>query len=163
MAEHLALEVALPPKQTKKAISVRISAASSGVRAELKVRSGRLPLINYDVQPQAVTARKGVRSKNWPDFTFALRRGRTQAGRSRIEGASLLFIARMNSGHLGVYYRTGNKSKSGRGQVKESIGPSVQYHAAAPEVEAKIVKRAGSSFPGILARYVDQAIADHSR
>jgi len=162
LAEYISSDVPLPPKAALKAIRLYAPRMQGdGVVGEVVVQSRMFPLIDYDVQPKEITARKGLHPRQWPDFTFSLRRGDLRAGRSRVQGVSLPFIARMPAGHLGVYYRTGRKTKKGNVQIKESYGPTVQYHVATPEVEGAISEQAHSNFPAILARYVDQALANH--
>lgn len=162
LAGYLSSDVPLSSKSARKAIKLNQPRMAGGsVIGEVVVRSTMLPLIEYGVQPQEVTARPGVNPRNWPDFTFSLRRGDIRAGRSRIQGAGLPFIARMNTGHLGVYYRTGGRTRKGNVQIKQSYGPTVQYHVATPEIEGMFSEQASARFPEILARYVDQTLAGH--
>lgn len=154
LASHLTSEVPLSKKAAGKAVKMKPPRISGGfIQGEVTVKSAMLPLIEYDVKPQDITARKGLRSSSWPDFTFSLRRGQRRAGRSRVQGLSLPFIARMGNGHLGVYYRTSKKS------MKQAYGPTVQYHVATPEVEGRFAREAALRFPAVLNRYVDQALA----
>ena len=155
LAEHIKSDVPLPDKIAKKAIKLSSPRLSNGtVIGEVTVGSATVPLIHYDVQPPEITARPGMRSKKWPGFTYALRTGERRQSSDRTEGVGLPFIARMPTGHVGVYYRTPS-------QMKQAYGPTVQYHVATPEVEGKIVDQANAAFPAILARYVDQAIEAH--
>lgn len=155
IAKHVKSDVPLPDKIAKKAIRLSMPRMSGGtVVGEVSVGSATVPLIHYDVQPQAITARPGVCSKQWPGFTYALRTGERRQSSERGQGVGLPFIARMPSGHVGVYYRTTS-------QMKQAYGPTVQYHVATPEVEQKVIDRANTDFPIVLARYVDQAIATH--
>ena len=154
LAAHLTSEVPLAKKAAGKAVKLGRTSVSGGfIRGEVNVSSRMIPLVDYDAKPQTITARKGVRSSNWPDFTYSLRRGQRRGGRSRIEGISLPFIARMSSGHLGVYYRASKTS------IKQAYGPTVQYHVATPEVEASFARTAELKFPAVLNRYVEQALA----
>ena len=162
LAEYLSSDVPLPAKTTSKAIKLNPpTLKGDAVVGFVMVRSTMHPLINYDVQPQEVTARPEMHPRQWPDFTYSLRAGERRAGRSRVQGASLPFIARMPGGHLGVYYRTGRSTKHGNVQIKQAYGPTVQYHVATPGVEDRFLEQANSRFPEILARYVDQALATH--
>lgn len=162
LAEYLTSDVPIDPKAARKAIKLnQPRQAGDAVIGEVVVRSTMLPLIHYDVQPKEVTARSGSHPRQWPDFTYSLRRGDRRPGRGRIQGASLPFIARMKGGHLGVYFRTGGQTLKGNVQIKQSYGPTVQYHVATPEIEGMFSEQANSRFPEILARYVDQALAGH--
>ena len=178
-------QVPLPHGRIRSAVRV------TGVRMEGNVAVGRvmvrsprgIPLIEYDVDPAEITARPGMVSHNWPGFTYSLRAGQRRRSADYPHGEGLPFIARMPGGHLGVYYRTdwsawmkneagygGRKSglwgKGKRGvkehaAIRQAYAPSVQYHAADPEIEETIVGAASAKFPDILSRYVDRAIAAH--
>lgn len=161
ISEYLNSDVPIDPKAARSAVKLNSPKMSGDVIiGTVVVRSRVLPLIYYDVQPQEITARKGVHPRQWPDFTFSLRRGERRSGRSRAYGGSLPFIAQMKGGHLGVYFRTGGRTKKGNVQIKQLYGPTVQYHVATPEVEGTFTEQANSRFPAILARYVDQALAN---
>lgn len=155
LAEYIKSDVPLPDKIAKKAVRLAAPRLSGGtVVGEVTVGSATIPLIHYDVQPSEITARTGMRSQQWPGFTYSLRSGDRRPGSERSEGVGVPFIARMPTGHVGVYYRTPT-------QMKQAYGPTVQYHVATPDVEQTVVDRANSAFPAVLARYVDQAIANH--
>ena len=154
---RLAATAALPDKTIKKAIKAHPARVSGqGAEGRIVVSSKGIPIIEYDVQPKEVTARKGSRSKSWPGFTFALRSGERRE-REGLPSDSLPFIAAMSNkgkgGHLGVYHR------SSAGKIKELIGPSVQYHATTPEMEADLISHADSLFSRILPRVVDSVLA----
>ncbi len=73
LAAHLKSDIPLPPRVIEK--SIRLSqTVASGQSAEgsLTVAGRAVPLINYDVQPQEITARKGMRPKQWPGFSYSL-------------------------------------------------------------------------------------------
>jgi len=156
LAGHLVSEVALPEKLAIGAMKLSSAPRLSGgvVVGEVTVKSANLPLIYYDVDPMEITARTGMRSKQWPGFSFALRKGQRRQSAERVQGVCLPFIARMPTGHLGVYYRTAT-------QMKQAYGPTVQYHVADPGVEDMIVSNAQRRFPDILSRFVDKAISEH--
>lgn len=164
LADHLQTEVPLPPKMSARAVRVSgLRLVGDAVIGEITVRSPHLRLIHYDVRPSAVTARRGTPSRRWPGFTFALRAGERRASEDLpTYGGGTPFIARMPGGHLGVYYRTGRRTRHGREQLQEKYGPDVQYHVATPEVEQGVIDRASLRFPAVLARYVDQALATHA-
>lgn len=159
-------EVALPKKIINKAITMLApQQENGGVTCSINVESSGIALIHYDVLPNDVTARAGVASKNWTGFSYALRRGDRRESKDLTRSVSLPFIARMKSGHLGVYHRTGRikkNSKTGKNyqEIKELYGPSVQYHFT-PKLEHQIIESAERELPRVLARFVDQVIADH--
>lgn len=158
LAGQLTSDIPLPPRLIEK--SIRLSQAiarGEGVEGSLSVAGKAVPLINYDVDPQDITARKGMRPKQWPGFTYALRSGQRRQ-REEMGGqqfmSGLPFIARMPGGHLGVYYRTVF------GQMKEAYGPTMQYHATTPEVERMLRAGAEENFARILPRIVDTVLAE---
>jgi len=179
VAERLQSEVPLPAKLLEKAIRISgVTVKGNGVEGEILVKGKHVPLIHYDAQPSDITAQAGISSKNWSGFTYALRTGERRASVNLIEGRGLPFIARMKGGHLGVYYRPGYKAGLGRGRqsklwgtgargekdhdsIKEMYGPEVQYHIADPAVEEAVNSRVSAEFPGIMDRYVEQAIAEY--
>ncbi len=157
LAGQLVSDIPLPPRLIEKSIKLSQAVArGQGAEGSLTVAGRAVPLINYDVQPQDVTARKGMRSKQWSGFSYSLRAGE-QRQREELPGkfrTGLPFIARMPGGHLGVYYRTAS-------QLKEAYGPTVQYHATTPEVEQMLRAGAESNFSRILPRIVDTVLAEH--
>ena len=175
LASQLVSDIPLPPRLIEKSIRLSQAIASGqSVAGSLTVASKLIPLINYDVDPQVVTARKGMRSKTWPGFSYALRSGERRE-REQLPGqfrASLPFIAQVRNssgrrrngavyeaqagaGPLGVYYRTAF------GQLKEAYGPAVQYHATTPQVEQMLMAGAEENFARILPRIVDTALTAH--
>lgn len=165
--EYLSSNVPVSSKARKRAVKMNISQmADNSVTAQVVVHSNKaIPLIDYDALPQDITSRHGIGVRDRQDFSYALRYGSRRMGRSRIEGASLPFIQRMpKSGHLGVFYRTGlgrSKEEPHYLKIRQSYGPSVEYHVATPEVEGYFIEEVDTRFPMILARYVEQALANH--
>lgn len=158
LARQIKSDVPLAPKLIEKSIKMTTPRISGqGVEGLLTVASKALPLINYDVEPATVTARKGMRSKQWPGFSYALRTGERRS-REQLEGLEhmkgLPFIAQMPGGHLGVYRRTF------AGQLKELYGPRMQYHATTPAMEAMLIARAEENFSRILPRIVDRVLTE---
>lgn len=164
LSQKLAADVSLPAKlirQSVKSLTPRIN--GNGVEGYVRVASKAVPLIEYDVEPKEVTARKGLRNKQWPGFSYSLRSG-ARRRREELEGLEhmkgLPFIASMHNrgrgGHLGIYRRTAF------GQTKELYGPYVQYHATTPEMEAALISSAEGNFLRILPRVVDQVLAGAS-
>lgn len=161
LAERLIEDVPLPARFIRQSIKCGTSRSDGqGVVANLRVASKPLPLIEYDVKPKEVTARKGMRNIHWPGFSYSLSSGERRQ-REELEGLEhmkgLPFIATMHNnrkgGHLGVYRRTQ------QGEIKEFYGPRMQYHATTPEIEAYLIQRTEDNFRQILPRIVNQAIA----
>ncbi len=162
LAERLMADVPLPRRFIKRAIKVigmRVSRAECS--AILHVASRAVPLIEYDAQPLEITARRGMRSRDWPDFTYALRDGQRRLGAERA-AYSLPFIANMHnrgkSGHMGVYGGTAPSPGKPAGQIKELYGPRVQYHAANPDVASELFMKTENFLTNRLTQIVNRIL-----
>lgn len=159
--------VPLSDKIINKAIRILpLRQQGGGFVGSISIHSKSVPLIEYETQPAGVTARKGMSSKDWPGFTYALRTGERRESTERLEGLGLPFIAETKTGHVGVFYRTGYRTRdSASGKptwaIKQAYGPSVQYHFT-PEMEQDVVDIASAALPRVFARFVDQVIAEHA-
>lgn len=60
------------------------------------------------------------------------------------------FVARMNSGHIGIFERTGGKSRTGGDAITEIMGSSVSQMLGREEIKNKLAHEAGEKF---LERY----------
>ncbi len=115
-------------------ISRAVKAQKTGAGHEVRVASGRIPLIRYDVEPLELP-RKGVLARNRRHLSYRLRRnGRafddTVRGQDAPSGKrSLLFLAAMKSKHLGVFYRM-----EGQRGIREKYGPFLQWHVYADNI-----------------------------
>ena len=70
LASQLVSDIPLPPRLIEKSIRLSQAVASGqSVAGGLTVATKLIPLINYEVDPQVITARKGMRSKSWPGFS----------------------------------------------------------------------------------------------
>lgn len=162
LVEYLIGEIPLPQKALNRAVLLGKPISRGGtVSGSITVRSKAQPLIHYDVEEKAVTARPGKRPQEWPDFTFALRKGERRDGRSRIEGASLPFIAIMQGGHMGVkYWKVSNSKRAYQKEViRESYGPTIQYHVASYRVWELCMREIDDCLPVVLASHVQQTLA----
>lgn len=161
--ERLEGDVPIDPKDIKKAIRLKMPGRyGNEVVGDATVRAHYTPLIDYDVEPKAITAQKGVPTMARRDFSYALR-----TGGKRYPGRYLslqliaagyhsgTFIAKMpGRSHVGVYARKGSGD-----YAAEIMGPTVQYHAARPEVEQAVVDTALAEFPAILDRHVQDVLS----
>ena len=109
--------------------TMRVGKASRArLSAYLRLRGkGSLPLIDFNVRPRA----PGVRR---PKVGVAARVLRTSQA-ARIPGA---FIARMRSGHVGVFERTTDS----RLPIRELFGPSFIRHLGKDDKAAELQRRA---------------------
>lgn len=156
---QLDADVPLPATLLRQSItSGPVRATNQGVAGVVRVCSRPVRLIDYDVTPQTVTARKGLPSRRWPGFSYALRNNARRMS-AELPTESLPFIAIMHNrgkgGHSGVFQRTR------QGKIKELYGPHVQYHATRPEVEAAVIASAEKDFSRIFPRIVERVLAEH--
>ncbi len=136
-----------------------------GDSAEFKVFSKSLFLDDYEVDPRERTARPGMRSKEWPGFTYRLRRdGRQFHSYGTPTGAhgngSVPFLAYTGRGTLRVMYRRNpGHVQAGEENVFLAYAPPIQYHAVAPHVEETARDTAMRIFHQELSRAVDNILA----
>lgn len=136
-----------------------------GDSAQFKVFSKSLFLDDYELEPRKRTARLGVRSKEWPGFTYRLRRDGKQfhsygtpTGSDGTGGTP--FIAPTSQGTLRVMYRRNpDHVQTGDDDVFLAYAPPIQYHAVAPQVQETARNAAMRIFHQELARAVDNILA----
>lgn len=136
-----------------------------GDSAQFKVFSKSLFLDDYELEPRERTARLGVRSKEWPGFTYRLRRDGKQfhsygtpTGSDGTGGTP--FIAPTSQGTLRVMYRRNpDHVRTGDDDVFLAYAPPIQYHAVAPHVQETARNTAMRIFHQELARAVDNILA----
>ena len=130
--EHLGQTVALAPR--KGALVKRaVRALKHRGESSFVVASRRLLLGDYDVDPMSVTAQPGVPVKMRSPFNYSLRHGgRRFSSLTAPTAGSIPFIARTKDGRLRVMFRGSNDS------LQFLHAPSIQYHAATPEVDERI-------------------------
>ncbi|MRN51987.1 phage tail protein [Paenibacillus monticola] len=90
----------------------------SNLSSELRWKGGNIPIINFRTNPKVVGGKKPRVLK------AAIKRA---GGNKKVDGA---FIARMSSGHVGIYRR----SARSRLPVEELYGPAVPVMLNNPEV-----------------------------
>lgn len=115
-------------------IAKAVTARKAGGDHEVRVASGQIPLIRYEVEPLELP-KKGVLVRNRRRIGYRLRRG-GRAFDDKVRGndapsgrKSALFLAAMRSKHLGVFYRM-----EGQRKITEKLGPSVQWHVYADDI-----------------------------
>lgn len=135
-----------------------------GTSAEFKVFSKSLFLDDYELEPREQTARPGVRSKEWPGFTYRLRRDGPQfhsyGTSTGSDGTgSTPFLARTSGGNLRVMYRRNpGHVQTGDDDVFLAYAPPIQYHAVAPQVQEAARNTAMRIFHQELTRAVDNIL-----
>lgn len=154
-------DVAVGSRFIKRAVK---TVQNLGETARFKVFSKNLFMDDYELTPREATARLGMRSRDWPGFTYRLRKGGkefhsygTPTGGSGT--GSTPFIAHTASGRLRVMYRrSADRSVPGK-DVFLAYAPSIQYHAVAPDVEEAARETTMRIFHKELARAVDELLA----
>lgn len=135
-----------------------------GDSAQFKVFSKSLFLDDYELEPRERTARLGMRSKEWPGFTYRLRRDGKQfhsyGTPTGSDGTgSTPFLARTSEGKLRVMYRRNpDHVQTGHDDVFLAYAPPIQYHAVAPQVEETARNTAMRIFHQELTRAVDNIL-----
>lgn len=135
-----------------------------GGSAEFKVFSKSLFLDDYELEPREQTARLGMRSKEWPGFTYRLRRdGKLFHSYGTPTGSdgtgSTPFIAPTARGTLRVMYRRNpGHVQAGEENVFLAYAPPIQYHAVAPQVQETARNTAMRIFHQELTRAVDNIL-----
>lgn len=123
-----------------------------GVQAEVNFYGRKIPLYRYD---GAAPARPSYDTSKWvrvpikgemmwvhpglPAWGHQLR----NTSPVRFNGA---FVAQMDSGHTGIFERTGGRTSDGSDEIKEIMGSSVPEMLGSREVEEKLANEAVSKF-----------------
>jgi hypothetical protein len=156
--EYLDRTVALAPKR-----GILVKRAVKALRhmdgqSRFSIASKRLLLDDYDINPRAVTAQKGVPVKSRKPFHYHLRKhGALYGSRSTLTGrmgaGSIPFIARTQSGNLRVMYRSANTGEHDTPLLV--YAPSIQYHAVTPELEERERELGARIFGEELQKYFE--------
>lgn len=153
-------DVAVGSRFIKRAVK---AVQNLGETSRFRVFSKNLFMDDYELTPMEQTARLGVPSREWPGFTYRLRKGGkefhsfgTPTGSSGT--GSVPFIAKTSSGRLRVMYRRSGRQEPGK-DVFLAYAPSIQYHAVAPDVEEAARETTMRIFHKELARAVDEMLA----
>lgn len=131
--------------KTESRVKTYFSHKQNSMVGEISFAGRNIPLYYFKITPYAPGADTGkqpvpvnVGGSEWR----MLRPGRTvyaavyrQNSPKKLSDA---FIARFQSGHLGVFERTGGTTGSGRESLRELRGPSIAKMAAAPEIQEQI-------------------------
>lgn len=122
-------------------------ATPTKLTARLKARVRGVGLIKF--------AARWKRPKGWgatwrgkPPATVSVIRGT----RKPVKGA---FIATMQSGHTGVFVRTGNTTSKGKAEIEEKFGPSPAQLFGSRAILAKMRAFVASKLPAILKHEIE--------
>lgn len=130
MAREIAKDIGLPVGPIKDELKVRLAIPEDqDIRARISVSGAQIPLSKFHASGPLPSRGRGTVS------------ARIGGSRKRYEGA---FLARMRSGHIGVFRRKGASSRKSRGAWSPNL----------PIVELK-----GPSLPHVFAKYAPVGIA----
>lgn len=105
-------------------VSVRYS-FQNGAQAVISFAGHKLPLFRYHgTSPQSPGVRETVQAHQL-----------TSTAPARFQHA---FIARMRSGHISIFERTGGKTSANKDEISQIMGSSVPQMLGSQEVQAKL-------------------------
>src|SRR6056297_2022745 len=123
-------EYTVKAKAARKNIDIR-KASKSRLSGGVTSVGKPIPLINFDVRPNRPSPKRKI------PYTVEVIRGQ----RKEIGGGG--FVAVMNSGHKGVFWRAKKgEKKVGRLPIHELSGPRIEDLYARPEITAEIERKA---------------------
>ena len=143
--------------------AVKTSQIQAGL-GQFRVVSKRLFLDDYELSPRVQTAKPGMQSRNWPGFSYKLRKdGKTYHSFDTPTGSdgtgSKPFIAMTSKDTLRVMYRRNSGHiDEGERDVYLAYAPPIQYHAVAPEVEEAARETSMHIFTEALERAVSNML-----
>ena len=118
----------------------------------VRVRTGHIPLIRFEVRPLRQTAQKGRRPNQYKPLTYRLTRGGKQfdnTPNTDIPLVSKLFVVKgKGSGKLSVRYRMQGIRLS---YPMEEFGPTLQFFVSRETDQARILRGADTRFRKELA------------
>lgn len=153
-AKQLKALITADPERIDKSLTVS-KANYSTLTSSLTVYGKAIPLFRFDVAFMYPTVTGGVTANIF----------KSGGGKLALKHA---FIAKMENGHVGVFYRSGPKTKVGRGkyegQLKQRIYESFGPNAATafertPGVETEIIDQSATNFEKEFLRQVDFLLA----
>lgn len=132
-------------------VKVRYS-YENGVQATVMFHGRKLPLYRFDgarpAQP-STDANKLVRAYINNGYRMvhpSLPAYGHQFKATSPEHFENAFVARMKSGHIGIFERTGGMTSNDRDEIREIMGSSVPQMLGNPEVEERLSREAGEKF-----------------
>ncbi len=115
----------------------------SGKKIPLHRYNGTSPVNpEYDSAKTAIAVINGVKKPVHPGVTASAHQLKGTSPK-KIPGA---FVAKMKSGHIGIFKRTGGVTSSGSDEIRELQGSSVPQMLGSDEVETALGKRASDVF-----------------
>ena len=118
----------------------------------LLITGRRIPIIRFSHIPEDVPPQQGIPIAARQILSTVVVRGQAVVGRPN------RFLARMASGHLGVFHRTGQKTKSGKGQISEEYRVSVPEMVCSKAIAPKVQKQASETLQKRVLHNVEQEL-----
>ncbi len=137
--------------RSKQNISIKYSYGAASA-AYIMFSGRKIPLHRYNgTSPKYPTANESKRVPVNIDGTTKLMHPGVAASAHQLKGTSPTkfenaFIARMKSGHVGIFERTGGVTAGGRDQIKELQGSSVPQMLGNESVQNHLADRASQKF-----------------
>lgn len=137
--------------RSKQNISIRYSYGSESA-AYIRFSGKKIPLYRYNgTTPKNPTANESKTVAVRIDGTYKLVHPGVAASAHQLNGTSPTkfenaFIARMSSGHVGIFERTGGVSSNGKDQIKELQGSSVPQMLGNETVQNQLADVASAKF-----------------
>ncbi len=126
---------------------------NSGVQAFVRFGGERIPLYRFDgASPSQPTRDTSARlpvmagEDHWRMMYPSVPAAGHVLKRTSPRSFSHAFVARMKSGHVGIFERTGGMTSNGKDELEELFGPSVPQMLGNEEVEEKLAAEAMGTF-----------------
>lgn len=124
----------------------------NGVQAEVTFRGHKIPLFRYGgASPKQPTDNTGELVQAMIMGEWRTVHPSVAAAGHQLKGTSPTrfedaFVARMKSGHAGIFERTGGKTSTGSDEIREIMGSSVPQMLGSKEVEESLAKSTMDKF-----------------
>lgn len=142
-------------------IKTRYTYSNGAISSQVTFSGVKIPLYRYDgTSPKMPTVNKNKRvfaiinGHSVPVHPGVAARGhqRTDTSPENFENA---FIAKMRSGHIGIFERTGDKMASGGDAIHELMGQSVPQMVGNDQIREELTRSAWEKFEERLDHEVD--------
>lgn len=124
----------------------------NGITAYITFRGTKIPLYRYNgTSPKLPTPDKGktiniIISGHLREVHPSIASYAHQFKSTSPERFNDAFVARMQSGHIGIFRRTGGVTSNGNDEIKEFMGSSVPQMLGSKEVQEKLADIASKKF-----------------
>lgn len=138
--------------RTEENVKVRYAYQDGGVQATVTFSGHKIPLYRYDgTSPKVPTAKPGKTVAAMLNGQWSQVRPGMAASGHQLKGTSPTqfenaFIARMKSGHTGIFERTGGVTSAGGDEIHEIMGSSVAQMLGNEEVQETLARQVVEKF-----------------